>query len=92
MRAVAYARRSMYGLEISITDVTSIPAAVRARRENSMFWPVLAASGSMMMSEAGTPSVVACSAKWTASPRGNRAAVVGLLAPVNASTGNRPAW
>jgi hypothetical protein len=48
----------MYGLEISNTELTVIWAAARARRAKSMFWPVLAASGSMMMADEGTPSVM----------------------------------
>jgi hypothetical protein len=52
----------MYGLDISITEVTGTPAAASARRESLMFCPVLTAHGSMMIASWGTPSAIACSA------------------------------
>ena len=53
---------------------------------------VLVAFGSSRIASSGTPRDRACSRKWTASPRGNRSSVAALVAPVNATTGNIPAW
>ena len=54
-----------------------------------MFWPVFPAFGSRRIASAGTPSSMACSRKWMASPQGNRAAVVGLLPPVKTRVGEQ---
>jgi hypothetical protein len=58
-RAVAYARRSSYGLLIRSTEDTSTPASSNNSREKRMFSPVLRARGSTRTSLLGTPSSTA---------------------------------
>lgn len=51
----------MYGLEISRSDSTAMPASASNVREKVMFCPVFTASGSTRIASSGTPRASACS-------------------------------
>jgi hypothetical protein len=58
-RAVAYARRSSYGLLTNRAEDTETPRPSSRAREKRMFSPVFRACGSTRMASAGTPSSIA---------------------------------